>query len=101
MTEREKIISLARECNVKSLKEPRYHMDIYELTGQAIEAFYKAAQNEAYASCINACIQAEQESGYAKSQLSDEEYIAKAVASGAVYQAKKLQGVIANMKEQS
>ena len=48
MTEREKIISLARECNVDSLKKPRYRMDIYELTGQAIVAFYKAAQAEAY-----------------------------------------------------
>ena len=55
MTEREKIISLARECNVKSLKEPRYHMDIYELTGQAIEAFYKAAQNEAYEKAAELC----------------------------------------------
>jgi len=49
ITEREKIISLARECNIKSIKEPRYHRDIYELTGSAIIAFYKAAQNEAIA----------------------------------------------------
>ena len=55
MTEREKIIRLARECNVKSLKEPRYHMDIYELTGQAIEAFYKAAHELAYEKAAQVC----------------------------------------------
>jgi len=48
VTERENIIALARECNVQSLKEPRYHMDIYELTGQAIEVFYHKAQREAF-----------------------------------------------------
>lgn len=55
MSEREKIIALARGCNIQSLKEPRYHMDIYELTGQAIEAFYHKAQCEILEQAAKVC----------------------------------------------
>ena len=48
MTEREKIISLARRCNQDSIRATKNRpYEIYELTGSAIVAFYKAAQNEA------------------------------------------------------
>lgn len=88
MTEREKIISLAKACKL--------HCGDF-----GIEAFYKAAQNEAYEKAAQVCELAVEQCKDAETKLDTTELGAKAIITGAIYQANKLAAAIKAMKEQS
>lgn len=92
MTTEQKIIGLARE---------HWHGDSFNIEYFDVVAFYKAAQNEAYEKAAQVCELAVEQCKDAETKLDTTELWAKAIITGAIYQANKLAAAIKALKEQS